>query len=321
MRSILGLRLTLLVGAAAPFVLSGCSESKEDAPLADEADLGGETDEVDPPSSPSLDAMVPRADATVIVPPDASDGAVELADTGVAIPPVQTPGTTDGGGIVLLPPLPPGVMLPTDGNRLAACYADADCTGANLSCVHSLGLISSGYCYDKCSSSEECPQVDGSTTVCSIEGQCVFDCRGNGLGDGACPSSMVCRNIVPGLAVPIFRCEYPYGSGGKITPAFGQCDRSHGSNDCAGDLICHVPISGIVTPGIGPGYCAPTCSADPDCQVPAGTTAAASCSLLGRCELDCSTDGASCPTGMQCVDADNAALITAKRCRYPLPTN
>ncbi|MDB4987599.1 MAG: hypothetical protein JWN04_2777 [Myxococcaceae bacterium] len=262
----------------------------------------------------SLDASEPqqatRDSATVL---DLGDGAA------APLVPNPTPDPTsdrDSGTSGLLPALPPGVTLPTNGKSLSACYSDMDCTEDNLSCVHALGLLGAGYCYNKCETSADCQTLAGVSSTCSIENQCVFDCTGTGLGNGTCPPNMICRDIVPGLPVPIFRCEYPYGSGGKLTPEYGQCDQAHGSNDCKGDSFCYVPISGIVTPPSGPGYCAPGCSAASDCSVPAGATATASCSRLGSCEMDCTDMGTTCPAGMQCVDVDNAPLISAMRCRY-----
>lgn len=304
-------------------VLSACGEDKGES--ADNG--GGDGDESTDAPEGLLDAGGPRGDmdASPILPPaivpeggaviESPDGAVTV----VPEPDAAAPnGPSSGGGGGLLPALPPGVTLPTDGNKLSACYSDEGCTGDNLSCVHALGLLGAGYCYDKCETSEQCPALEGVPSICSIESQCVFDCTGEGLGDGACPTNMVCRNIVPGLLVPIFRCEYPYGSGGKITPAYGQCNTAHGSNDCEGENACYVPISGIVTPPAGPGYCAPGCDLAADCQVPAGATATPVCSALGRCQMNCTEEGATCPTGMECVDVDQAPLFSAKRCRYPL---
>jgi hypothetical protein len=301
-------------------VLSACGEDKGTG-----TGNGGEGDGSTESPDGLLDAGGPRRniDAGPTVPPviveDGGGAVIETPDgAAIDIVPDGAAPSDPGDGDGLLPALPPGITLPTDGNKLSACYNEEGCTGDNLSCVHALGLLGAGYCYDKCETSEDCQPLEGIESICSIESQCVFDCTGDGLGGGDCPANMVCRNIVPGLAVPIFRCEYPYGSGGKITPAYGQCNTAHGSNDCEGDNACYVPISGIVTPPAGPGYCAPSCQSADECQVPAGATATATCSLLGRCQMNCSEEGATCPTGMECVDVDQAPLITAKRCRYPL---
>ncbi|MDB4974738.1 MAG: hypothetical protein JWN48_3079 [Myxococcaceae bacterium] len=304
----IGLSTTLLC-------TSGCAHDGKNVPPEEEVDgsVGGH-----PSGMSSLDAGFARMDSAIL-PPVTTDGGSffePLADAG-PIAPDTTVTSGDGGTRSLLPALPPGVTLRTDGNSLSACYGEDDCMGDNLSCVHSLGLVGAGYCYSTCKSNDDCQPLEGVATLCSIEGQCVLDCTGGGLGDGPCPTNMVCRDIVPGLAVPIFRCEYPYGSGGKITPDYGQCDQGHGSNDCKDDLFCYVPISGIVTAPEGPGYCAPGCSDASDCTVPGGATAKAACSLLGRCEMDCNEKGSTCPAGMDCVDADNAPLITTRRCRYP----
>jgi hypothetical protein len=310
--SVLGLATALLITAA-------CGEDKGDAAqgpgdgddLDTEIDGGEEEPTGDKPPT-SIDSGVGFIDASVgVVDPPASDD----ASTGVDVAP-------DGAVVTPLPPVTdvPLVPLPVDGTRLAACYSSTDCQGDDLVCVSPTGPLGAGFCMEDCSTDTDCPVVDGVQSTCSVEGECRFDCTGEGRGDGACPTNMVCRNLVPvGVrALPLYRCTYPLGAGAKSVPAYGQCDNAHGNGDCAGAATCRVPVAGIVTPPAGPGYCAPSCTTETvatDCAAPAGSTVEPVCDL-GWCEFDCSGMGSVCPSGMDCRDVDQAPLISQFRCRF-----
>ncbi|HEX5658924.1 MAG TPA: hypothetical protein VFX59_17135 [Polyangiales bacterium] len=240
--------------------------------------------------------------------------------------------STDGGGKTDASELPPVVVpgapaLPNDGSRLATCTVNADCTN-NLTCVSSLTTLSAGFCMDSCVLDSDCPLVEEVPSICSFT-QCRFDCAGSGSGDGTCPANMVCTNTAAGLSlIPIYRCGYPEGTqvgepeapaptGGTGTvPPYEACDPSHGSADCLDGARCHVPTSTLSTLGStgGPGYCAPDCAVETDCQVPAGANTPALC-RASACEFDCTAKGSICPAGMDCRDVDSSGLASRYRCR------
>jgi hypothetical protein len=209
--------------------------------------------------------------------------------------------------------------IKTDGSRLAACFATADCKEGLLcyGVVTDATMATAGFCTDACTSDDPfaadaiCAPIKDQAATCSPDGQCRVDCTGGGSGDGKCPSGMECRDTDPSEMRMTFRCAYPIGTGRGKKKLWEECNPARGSGDCASPNEC-VPY------GMGQnrrGYCSAPCEMDSECEAPAGATARPLCAAqLGACSLDCA-DGATCPNGMECINTGGANMMTL-RCRY-----
>jgi hypothetical protein len=275
------------------------------AQTGDAGNAGGNTD-----AGNGADAATPP-----VTPPD---------DNPQEYPPESdagTPSASDGGGgddaTVVDPGLPQSgvrgtlIDLPSDGEHLSICYSGSDCNGDDLECYAPNGP-QPGFCTQDCKADSDCDSIQGVKATCSPTGQCQMGCV---AGTGPCPDNMVCADLSPirGGLIPDYRCVYP-GDGGKNNVArYSQCDRAHGDGDCADAMKCHVPNHGDAK-APNTGYCADDCGSAGDCEVPADTTAAPLCTE-GVCEFDCSARGATCPSGMACVDLDSSLLNEVMRCR------
>jgi hypothetical protein len=246
-------------------------------------------------------------------------------DAGSVIPVVPKPAPDlDATTLMPVPVLPApvipgmrevdaGVVVPsTDGGLLELCWSDADCSPAAPACYLPQGA-QPGFCTVSCSSGSDCPALAGVPSSCSSEGMCRVDCAGSGVGDGACPAPLRCRELpAQPPAASIYRCTYPAGSGSHSLGKLERCDQSHGDGDCAAQLACRVPHLGPTVPEPQYGYCAPLCSSNEECKLDSGS-ALGICSYAA-CEYECSA-GRTCPSGMRCLDIGTGALMI-NRCRY-----
>lgn len=258
-------------------------------------------------SASDADAKLPQTDAM----PDTGDGGT-----------VDDGGAEAGHGGDAGPKLPALLNLPSDGELASACYAPDECNGDDLLCFGSIDTAP-GLCVEDCQDDSDCAEVDGLPARCT-RGQCLVNCAGpERMGGGPCPAKMECRQQlteeVPGVLTPVvvaltdpnFWCVYPVDAGTNDVALLGACDPGHGDGDCAGVRVCHDPDRGA-----GPGFCTDACEASQDCAVPRGVVASTAVCAAGACELDCSAAGATCPTGMNCRDADSNPLTETFRCVY-----
>lgn len=212
-----------------------------------------------------------------------------------------------------------------DGSRLSGCFASSDCKG-DLTCYGAITnsmMATAGYCSDPCNPDPDedpfsprniCPPIDKMSASCSPMGQCRIDCTGGGMGDGECPAGMECRDVDASDMGVAWRCGYPIGTGRGKAKLWAECDPRHGDADCDAPNVCIAFGNGQNRRG----FCSAPCTNDAECSAPSGVSARPLCApSLEACSLDC-VDGATCPNGMECIDATPGQTVTM-RCRFVPP--
>jgi hypothetical protein len=223
-----------------------------------------------------------------------------------------TAGDTSDGG-----PGADGGEIPSDGNRLSVCYANAECNGDDLVCFGDGGGVP-GFCTEDCVEDTDCQPIGGMEATCSPQGECYVACDGE--GDTDCPDDMECRQTG---GVGSFGCAYPAGTGSGAAGQWESCEVSHGDGDCASGLVCYLPTWPAATSGTG--FCTENCQVVTDCTQPDDTsiTSVIACGPTAAtgtrwCRLDCSVEGSTCPDGMACENVVSNPQQQVLVCRFPL---
>jgi hypothetical protein len=108
------------------------------------------------------------------------------------------------------------------------------------------------------------------------------------------------------------------GTGGTGGTTAGELhSKCYSDQECEGEMVCH--RSGSPLGVNNPGYCTETCfSPMYDCPDPENATARGECGTMGRCYMNCSRAGSTCPEGMQCDQVGSPPMIIGT-CNYPPP--
>ena len=113
--------------------------------------------------------------------------------TGMMTPDSGMMMTPDGGGMA-------------DGDQLAPCMSDSDCSG-ELVCY-----VFGGFCTEACADDTDCSGISGATYTCFTGGgmgggggACRIECDGG----GSCPDGLECVDLGGAMGGSAFRCIRP----------------------------------------------------------------------------------------------------------------